>query len=917
MAEKGGTLAFAVKFGSAAWTWSNCVRRHALTTLVASLAVTAGLFFYTAQNLGINTDTEGMLSKDLAFRKNLDAQREAFPQHSKAIVVVIDGPDADRAGDATTALVRDLERQPELFKTAFYPAADPFFRRNGLLYLSAEEISSLTTKLAQAQGFLATLANDPSLRGLTDVLVTALEALAAGDVDSATATDDMADMLRRVAEVTDAHTAGSRQDLPWTEVIGGTALSDSVGGKSRHIVVVQPVLNHSSLAPASASMREIRRAAERLGLTPENGVRVRLTGAAALSTEELSSVRDGMGMVGLLSLVLVTLLLAIALRSVRYVLALVGCLIVGLIWTAAFATAAIGELNLISVAFAVLFIGLGVDFGIHLVLRYREEMSLGEDDAAALEATVRATAVPLALCALTGMIGFFAFLPTDYRGLSELGLISGVGLAIGLFACFTLIPAVLSAWKGSSTGAKTTAPVRTSARPAAGDSRTARTIVLGAVVVCLLAAPLALDLRFDADPMNLRDPETESVQTAMELMQDDATRDVRAVGLAANLAEADVTARALRAVPQVRKVVTLSSLVPDDQDRKLEIIEQAAFLLAPLLVPLDRMAPPDGQTLRQQIRRLAASLRAASRSHQTPPGVVAAARDLLSALDRLGDTDPKEADLRALQASLINRLPTHLADLSTALQAERFDLDDLPANVRERMVAADGRARIEIYPRARLDSTAERREFVDAVQAVVPDVSGTPVIILAAQDAVTTAIVQASVIALIGIFVLLIAVLRSASDSALVLIPLLIAALLTSATAVLFDLPLNFANVIVLPLLLGLGVDSGIHIVLRDRETFASRTAYASGSTPAGTLMRTSTPRAVLFSGLTTVASFGSLSISNHIGTASMGKLLTVTLAWTLASTLILLPALLTLRRQGLRSQNGVSSHADRQRAGP
>jgi predicted RND superfamily exporter protein len=192
---------------------------------------------------------------------------------------------------------------------------------------------------------------------------------------------------------------------------------------------------------------------------------------------------------------------------------------------------------------------------------------------------------------------------------------------------------------------------------------------------------------------------------------------------------------------------------------------------------------------------------------------------------------------------------------------------------------------IEVIPAEDLRDQAARERFVDAVQAIVPDVSGAPVTIVEAGRAVVTAFAQATVLALIAIVVLLLAVLRSPLDSLMVLAPLLLAALLTVAFAVALGLPFNFANVIVLPLLLGLGVDSGIHYVIRAREQAAGVAAPAANSTP----------RAILLSALTTVASFGALSISQHPGTASMGRLLTLAIVLTLVCVLAFLPALLAL----------------------
>jgi len=291
--------------------------------------------------------------------------------------------------------------------------------------------------------------------------------------------------------------------------------------------------------------------------------------------------------------------------------------------------------------------------------------------------------------------------------------------------------------------------------------------------------------------------------------------------------------------------------------------------LAALVSPATLAAPSGTEARRQAVARLSALL------DGTTGGP--AAERLARALDRLGQSD---GALRTLEEALMAGLPARLAALAEALGAEPVDLADLPAELRARMVAEDGRAIVRVTPAEDLRDQAARRRFVTAVQALAPGAAGAPVTITEAGAAVVGAFLQAALIALSLIAVLLLVVLRSLRDCALVLTPLTLAALLTVAATVVLSVPFNFANVIVLPLLFGLGVASGIHIVSRAR------------SAPGG-ILRTSTPRAVVFSALTTIASFGALALSGHRGTASMGLLLTIAIILTMASTLIVLPALM------------------------
>jgi preprotein translocase subunit SecF len=265
--------------------------------------------------------------------------------------------------------------------------------------------------------------------------------------------------------------------------------------------------------------------------------------------------------------------------------------------------------------------------------------------------------------------------------------------------------------------------------------------------------------------------------------------------------------------------------------------------------------------------------------------------------------------LLELQDRLLATLGKRLSVLERALQARPIALDDLPDLVVARQLAADGRSRIEVYPTEDISDNDALRRFVTAVQAIAPRATDTPVTLLGAGDAVVDALRRAVLLAVVLIALALVGLLRSPMDATLVLLPLLLAGILTVAATVWFDVPFNFANVIVLPLLLGLGVASGIHLVMRHRVEGDGTSALQRTS-----LLQTSTPRAVLFSALTTIGSFGTLAISSHRGTSSMGLLLTITIGLTLVCTLIVLPAMLVLsrrRRQRLAAATGGTGARD------
>ncbi len=848
--------------------WVDGVRRFAVAVVLTALLATGALGYYTAANLGINTDTASLLSEELPFRVAYKRFKEAFPQFSDVLVIVIDGESPDVAEDAAADLAAALAERKGVFRTLFYPAGETFFVENGLLYLDLEELEDLSLRLADAQPLLGTLTGDMSLRGLFEVLDLAIEEVNAGDADPGR----LGIVFDAMAATVEAQISGRPHLLSWRELMIGRP---SKPDERRQFILVQPAFDYAALQPAGDAIDTVREAARALGLDSGRGVRVRLTGSAAISHEELQSVRDGAGLAGLISLVLVSVLIVLGLRSLRLVAATLVTLVMGLVWTAAFATFAIGSLNLMSVAFAVLFIGLSVDFGIHFALRYREEVGrgIGHDDA--LRGAAAGVGGALSLCALAAAAGFYAFVPTDYVGLSELGIIAGSGMFIALFANLTLLPALL-----------TLMPLRT-ASGASGFGfavaaeglmrRHHRKVVLGASVLGLAALFAAQDARFDFDPMHLRDPATESVATAIELMRENDDPPYTIEVMRPSLEEAEALAARLEALALVDDTVTLRDLVPGDQDEKLMVIEEMSMFLYPILMLPGGTEPPDDAARGAALSAFQRNLATFAASEEGSE-VVGSARRLSAALTQLGADDA----LPELERRLLATLPNRLDRLADALAAGPVGLDDLPEALARRYQAADGRARVEVYPAEDIGDNDALKRFVAAVREVAPDATDSPVLLLESGRAVVGAMFQASATALVLIAVLLLVILRSARDTLLVFAPLVLAGLLTVATSALLGPPFNFANVIVLPLLLGLGVASAIHLVMRSRE--------GETDTP---LLGTSTPRAVVFSALTTIGSFGSLMVSSHRGTASMGELLTIAICFTLVSALVVLPALM------------------------
>ncbi|MBT6095553.1 MAG: MMPL family transporter [Rhodospirillaceae bacterium] len=857
--------------------WVGWVSRHAGAVLAVSVVVSIAATAYFALNLKINTSTTDMLAKDVPFRQYARELDAAFPQSQDTLVVVIEGQTAGLADDTALTLGQRLRELPAVFDDVYDLRGHTFFRENGLLYLDTEELYELSDTLAEVQPFLGTLWRERNLKGLFHIIGLAADEAAKAGGDEPL---PLAPVFGAMTDVAAAQQAGRSLVLSWSRILAGKPGEPEPISERRRFIIVKPKLNFASLQPADDAMDTIRELAAEMNIDPEHGLRLRLTGSAALEQEELASVETGMGLAAVISLVLVLVILLAGLGSVRLVAATLLTLIVGLVWTAAYALLGVGSLNLISVAFAVLFIGLSVDFGIHFGLRYRESTTDGVSPEAALRRAALGVGGPLTLCAVSAAIAFFAFLPTDYVGLAELGVIAGGGMFIALFANLTVLPAAIALFPPKPAPPKPEKARDVAAGPgmSAGMSTgMAKLICIASAlvtVVCLVLVPRAA---FDFDPLNLKDPHTESVSTLLDLMEGNARNHYSAEVLMPNLAAADAQAAALEILPEVDHVLTLSKFVPTDQDEKLQIIGDMGLFLGPsLMAAMNSDTLDDGERhaawegLRPRLVRLAAG----------QGTLVAAAQRLVQALDAVFAAK----DGAELERRLLHGLGGRLESLKTTLRAQPVTLESLPKSLRQRWQSTDGRARAEVYASADLRQREPLESFVTAVRALAPKLSGTPVTIMEAGRTVLGAFMLAGAIAAVGICLLLALVTRRARDVALVFLPVVLAGVWTVGASVIGGLAFNLANVIVLPLLFGLGVAGAIHLVAR---------AHSAGGGSAA--MRTSTPRAVALSALTTIGSFGSISLSAHPGTASMGILLMIAISMTMLATLVFLPALMRL----------------------
>ena len=867
--------------GRFAAAWVDRVQGYAGRIIVVFLVATIAIGAYAATTLGVNSSEIDVFSKDLGVMQLREKYFENFPELRDPIVIVVDAVTPDLAHDSANRLARRLRQEPERFPTVYQPDAGEFFDAHGLLYSSVDELQDMVDRLSMAQPFLSRLARDQSVGGLFEMLNEAGEAAQSGDIQGAM----LGDTFEAVSKAIDHFLDDGGTPMSWQQLLDGR---DSNAKSHRRFLLVRPVVDFTRLQPAEDTLHRLGEVLAELGLDRGKDVRVRTTGTFPLAYEESGHILEQASWAGLASLVLVTIIFLTGVGSWRLVFCSVITLIVGLVWTAGFAAAAIGYLNLISIAFGVLFIGLTIDFAIHLSVQFSDYLEAGHEPKQALDGAASNVGGSLIVCALTTAIAFLAFIPTDFKGVAELGLIAGVGMFIGLFTNFTLLPAMIIKFAPRSRIRHARFIPAWLTRLRALPVRYARS-VLALAVVSLLAALMVLpDIRFDSNPIRIRDPSASSVQVFNEILHDGDSYPWNLNVVAADLDVALKTASRLEDLPEVRLALTLSDLIPENQDEKLKILDEAAIMMLPSLSEKPAVTTTSLPELRSGVDRLEATLTslASGTGDAALAGAAGALLESMRGLERKFATQSDgEQALEKLRAVLFDSLPERLRLLRGALQVGPVTIEDIPGTIAERMVGVDGRARIEVFPEKDLSDQDSLEDYVSSVQSIAPDAFGEGLLIVDTGGVVIQALRQALLTAGIFIMVILVMLWRNLLDAALVAAPLLLATVFTVACSVVFEIPFNFANVIIIPLLLGMGIDSGIHMVHRVR--FAAL--------PEGNLLGTGTARAVLLSALTTIASFGTLAFSTHVGIASLGQLLTIGISLVLVCNLIVLPALVVL----------------------
>jgi len=839
-------------------------RSHTFAVIAAYLVIIGLGLVYAKGHLGIDTNTDHLFARDLPWRQEQIVFNNAFPQFNDLIVAVVRDATPEGADATARALAAGVAADKTNFKDVSRPGTGRFYRNDGLLLLPQAQLATLLNSIVTAQPFLGQLSADPSAAGLFKALDLMAVGVGAGQADL----KPYDAQLRSFKAALDQAAAGHPQPISWQSL-----LTPSVAAEQGDVrfVLIHPVLDHGTLEPGGAATAALRRIAAALPAVKSGRASVNYTGQIPLSDEQFASLTQGMVLGLVISIALITVWLILAVRSWRMIVPILITLVAGLALTLSFAAVAIGTLNLISVAFAILFVGLAVDFAIQFCVRLRDVRRRVDDPALAMVGAADEAGTQIALASVATACGFLAFAPTSFVGVAELGEIAGIGMLIAFFCTITLLPALLALTRPRGEAERIGFPV--------GDwgdhvlKRHGRPVLAVFGVLAIAGIVSVATVRFDANPLDTQNPNTEAMRTLKTLLNKSVTNPFYVDALAKDLPQARILSAKFAKLPEVSQVISGATFIPTHQTAKLAMIQQTQGILAPSLATGASPAVTPARLRAAAAKAAAQIAKVADKLPKTSPLL-----GIGTALGRLKSLpDPQ---LMAANAALVKYLPGELTRLNDALSAQRITAANLPAGLKADWFLPDGRVRVQVIPTKAAQSSAGLWKFVAATQKVVPVVAGPAATTVATAKTILGAFREAAALGAVAIAIILMIFLRSARDSALVVITLALSAFLTALFARLAGMSLDYANIIALPLLLGVGVSFNVYFVMNWRAGMKN-------------LLGSATARAVLFSALTTGTAFGSLAASHDRGTASLGELLLLSLLAVLIATFVFLPALL------------------------
>ncbi len=800
----------------------------------------------TYSKLEINTSTDSLINNNLKFKQNQKRLKDSFKVLNNNILIRLSGSKINEVVLRSQGFVNQLE-QNDALSFIFSPNLDDNLKKNFFFLMNDNEKDQLIQKLYDYQPFLSQINNhNNKLEGFNNLLELSLKSESKKDLDA----------FSQIFEIFNESLA-SKKNVEWKNIL--TSQEENV---YILIGIDQDYINNHGF-------KDIYELLIKFKSQQKPYVKVDFTGGLLIDYEEVGSVSSGAAYSGLLSFVLVAILLWFAFKNLYLLLSILLTIALGLIITLGITTLVIGQLNLISVAFAVLFIGLSVDYGIQVCARVKENNNFFINESKENTKKILTISKTLFIASIPSVMGFLSFIPTDYIGLSELGIISAIGLLVGLILNITFLPCLINLFLKKK---KYVFIKFNSIRFQSFLFNKKNQILIIFSIILIYSIFNLKKINFDPDALNLKDESLQSVKLAKEMIENNPTSDyvVSIIFDSEQINNFDDT----HPIFEDDNIGSYYSYNKIFQKYSSDDFEYLKFLLSKNTFfkssgkknEIDRFKYLLDEYSNGNFGKL--SLDAKSLKQK----VLIAQKDSLS-----------ESDINEIFFSNFNDLIEFINNLGSIPD----NLPNLiPENYRKRYVSEDNFYRVQIFPSKDLSNPTNLKNFVNVIERFFPNATGMPIVQYNAGLVVTNAFKKAFLISLCFLIVFLFFIFKQLKYVLLCIISLISAFILTMFCMIIFKLHLNFANMIALPLLFSLGISYPIYLLKRFQEFGNLQNLFSSN-----------TPLAIIFSGLTTIFSFSTLYFSSHNGTSSMGQLLFICLSNTLITCLVILPLLIKMFR--------------------
>jgi hopanoid biosynthesis associated RND transporter like protein HpnN len=879
-----------------------------LTVLLATFLALASIA-YSLTSLKFATSTRALLPQGERYiERYVELDREFGELDDLAIVV-----QASSLPEATlyaSRLVRELRTANVPLNRITYRIDPKQFEGRALLYLSQDRLKEIRERIFDYQELMEKFAERPTLDQLVDGIATSIaQAFVSGLLDLGLQTSpgskgslDLRFVNDVVAQIAGRLDRPTPYRSPWGGLFSvGDEGSESAGyflsdDQRLLFILAEPKSEGGSSFTDNREAIEGVRAMVASLRAEFPDVEVGVTGKPALSNDEMVAAFRDSEYASVVAFVLTLILLVLAFMRIGKPLLSLVVLSLSLAWSVGLATLVVGHLSLFSVMFISIVIGIGIDFGIYYLFRYEEEMFLGRSLRDAIEITAARSGPGMLVSALTAAATFYVLMLTDFRGLQELGFVSGSALLLSWVAMMFVFPAVLVIVDRrhlDRVGVTVPRAIRLERMhvPYVDQINShPRTVLAVAAVITVLSMLAFAWVHFDYNLLNLQAEGTESVTWEKKILATSGRSGFAALDSAGSLEELRRKQTAYRRLPSVSEVDSALLLIPDDQPEKQKIIRDFAPIVAPVRVARQQPVDVDRLILTLDTLRRRFDIAAGEApAGDTQRHLVALRDDIAQLVIKLRQTDRSvsEPALTVLQRQVYRDFVTSFQRLQSNLAPRTVGLTDVPLEIKRKFISDEGRFLLQIHPAVNIWDRDGSQQFVRDLRSVNLEVTGTPVITHEAIRLMERAYKQGTVYAIVLVTLLTALMLRHVRETLLALSPLALGLIWTAGLMYLFNLKLNLGNIFGIPLILGSGAEFGINIVMRfmeDRDRGAG-----------GPLIARSTVMAVLVNGLSTIVGFGSMMLAAHRGIYGLGLLLTLGSITCLIASLIVLPVLLKL----------------------